>query len=227
MDVITRVGGTPIDDQGMVSIESGLRLSFAYMFQKVVRDGKVPLTIIRNGHTQQIELPVVTRRPLLIPDLEGAYPPYFIYGPLVFSRATAALLGAVNNNAQALSGLSLAGNPLLTRRLDPPDAEHQELVVISSPFFPDKLAEGYGNPVWSIVSAVNGTPVRSLAHLVALLRDLKSDNVVFEVAGRAGETLVFPRKEMVAATDRILTDNGVRAQGSPDMLAVWQGHAAP
>jgi hypothetical protein len=27
---------------------------------------------------------------------------------------------------------------------------------------------------------------------------------------------------MVAATEEILTDNGVRAQGSPDMLKVWQ-----
>jgi hypothetical protein len=28
---------------------------------------------------------------------------------------------------------------------------------------------------------------------------------------------------MVAATEGILTDNGVRAQGSADMLTVWQG----
>jgi S1-C subfamily serine protease len=226
LDVITAIGGTPVDDQGMVSVDAGLRLSFAYLFQKVARDGKVPLTIVRGGRTQQVELPVVTHRPMLIPDLDGDYPSYFIYGPLVFSRATTALFAAVNGNAQALTALSLAGSPLITRRLDPPDAEHQELVVISSPFFPDKLAEGYGNPIWSVVSSVNGTPVRSLAHLVALLRDLKSDNVVFEVAGRAGETLVFPRKETLAATDHILTDNGVRAQGSPDMLAVWEGHAA-
>jgi hypothetical protein len=27
---------------------------------------------------------------------------------------------------------------------------------------------------------------------------------------------------MMAATDEILTDNGVRAQGSADMMAVWQ-----
>jgi hypothetical protein len=26
---------------------------------------------------------------------------------------------------------------------------------------------------------------------------------------------------MLAATDDILSDNGVRSQGSPDMLAVW------
>ena len=34
------------------------------------------------------------------------------------------------------------------------------------------------------------------------------------------ETLAFPHKEM-AATEAILTDNGVRSQGSPDTLAVW------
>ena len=35
------------------------------------------------------------------------------------------------------------------------------------------------------------------------------------------EALVFARKEMLAATEEILTDNGVRAQGSTDTLAVW------
>ena len=31
---------------------------------------------------------------------------------------------------------------------------------------------------------------------------------------------------MLAATDEILTDNGVRSQGSPDTLAVWNRKAA-
>jgi hypothetical protein len=30
---------------------------------------------------------------------------------------------------------------------------------------------------------------------------------------------------MLAATDDILTDNGVRAQGSPNMMKVWQDKA--
>lgn len=225
-DVITRIGETPIDDQGMVSIDSDVRLAFTYLIQKVARNGKVPLTIVRDGRTMQVELPVTTRRPLLIPDLEGEYPSYFIYGPLVFSRATNAFLAAFNNNARALTALAFTRSPLLTRRADPPDADRQELVVITSPFFPTKLAEGYSNHAGSVVSAVNGTPVRSLAHLVSLLRDLRSDYVVFELDGRGREALVFPRKDMLAATDQILTDNGVRAQGSPDMLAIWEGHAA-
>jgi hypothetical protein len=31
---------------------------------------------------------------------------------------------------------------------------------------------------------------------------------------------------MIAATEEILADNGVRAQGSPDMMQVWQGKDA-
>jgi hypothetical protein len=110
----------------------------------------------------------------------------------------------------------------VTRSFDPPSDDLQELVIISSPFFPHKLANGYSNPAGSVVHSVNGTPVKSLKHLVALLRDLKDPFVTLEFAGKSGEGLVFSRTALVAATDDILTDNGVRAQGSPDMLAVWQ-----
>jgi len=99
-------------------------------------------------------------------------------------------------------------------------------VVISSPFFPHKLANGYSNPAGSVVYSINGTHVRSLKHLVALLRDLKDPFVTVEFDQKGSEALVFSRAAMLAATDDILTDNGVRAQGSPDMMAVWQEKAA-
>jgi hypothetical protein len=76
-----------------------------------------------------------------------------------------------------------------------------------------------------VVKAVNGTPVKSLAQLVGLLRDLKDEYVVLDFDTRAGEGLVFPRAKLVAATEDILTDNGVRSQGSTDMMKIWQeGH---
>jgi len=97
--------------------------------------------------------------------------------------------------------------------------------VVSSPFFPNKLVNGYSSPAGSVVGSVNGTHIKSLAQLVAVLRDLKDPFVTFEFDQRGGEGLVFSRTAMAAATDDILTDNGVRAQGSPDMLAIWQGKA--
>jgi hypothetical protein len=65
--------------------------------------------------------------------------------------------------------------------------------------------------------------VKSLAQLVAFLRDLKDEYVTVDFDNRASEAMVFPRTQMVGATEAILTDNGVRAQGSPDMLKIWDG----
>jgi S1-C subfamily serine protease len=224
-DVLTRIGDTPIDNQGMVKIDKDLRVSFGYMIQKVAKDGKLPPTVVRAGKTLKVELPVSPEYPTLVSDLHGEYPSYFVYGPLVFSRATRQFLGAFENNANLMRVLGFVKSPLVTRAFDPPSDDLQELVIISSPLFPHKLANGYSNPAGSVVYSLNGTPVKSLKHLVALLRDLKDPFVTLEFASKGGEALVFSRQALVAATDDILTDNGVRAQGSPDMLAVWQAKA--
>ena len=222
-DLITRIGDYPVDDQGMVKLGPNLRVRFQYRVQQVAKDGKVPLTIIRDGKTMQVQVPVAGRRPLLIPDLDGGYPSYFIYGPIVFSRATEEYLSFISANATTLNAYGFNGSPLVTRRGEAPDARHEELVVVSSPFFPHKLVTGYGNRFGSVVESVNGVPVRSLRHLVGLLRDLKDELVVLRFDQREGETMVLPRKAMVEATEEILSDNGIRSQGSPDMMAVWNG----
>jgi S1-C subfamily serine protease len=221
-DVITRIGDTPIDNQGMVKIDKDLRVNFAYMIQRLAKDDKLSLTVVRAGKPLKIELPVSAQRPTLAPDLQGEYPSYFVYGPMVFSRATRQFLSLFENNANLLRVLGFVKSPLVTRAFDTPTPDIEELVIISSPFFPHKLANGYSNPTGAVVSAVNGTAIKSLAHLVAVLRDLKDPFVTIEFGSKAGEALVFSRAAITAATDDILTDNGVRAQGSPDMMAVWQ-----
>jgi len=215
-DVITHIADKPIDDEGMVWIRNDLRVRFAYLIQQNARDGTVPLTIVRHGRTQQIQMPVPAHRPMLIDSLQDTYPSYFILGPVVFERATLEMLPLIRTQGQAI------GNPLLTRLGDRPDSDRQELVVIPAPLFPHALSTGYGDPTGSVVKSVNSTPVRSLAHLVELLRDLKDEFVVLDFDNRASEAMVFPRERLVASTDAILSDNGVRAQGSPDMMKIWE-----
>ncbi|HXA34832.1 MAG TPA: trypsin-like peptidase domain-containing protein [Steroidobacteraceae bacterium] len=224
-DILTRIGNTPIDNQGMIKLDKDLRVSFAYLIQRMASNGTVPMTIVRAGKPQEIRLPVSAQHATLVADLHGGYPSYFIYGPLVFSPATWQLVSNFENNAGLLRILGAVKSPLITRALDPPDAETEEFVVISSPFFPHKLANGYSNPAGSVVGSINGTHVRSLKHLVALLRDLRDPFVTIEFDQKGNEALVFSRAAMLAATDDILTDNGVRAQGSPDIMAVWQEKA--
>jgi hypothetical protein len=210
----------------MVKIDKDLRVNFAYMIQRLAKDEKLPLTVVRAGKPLKVELPVSAQRPTLAPDLHGEYPSYFVYGPMVFSRATRQFLSLFENNPNLLRVLSFVKSPLVTRAFDTPTPDLEELVIISSPFFPHKLANGYSNPTGSVVFSINGTSIKSLPHLVAVLRDLKDPFVTIEFGSKGGEALVFARPAIMAATDDILTDNGVRAQGSPDMMAVWQPKAS-
>ncbi len=221
-DVVSRIGDTPIDNQGMIKIDKDLRVNFAYLVQKLASNGKLPLTVVRGGRSLEVQLPVSADHPTLVTDLRGAYPSYFIYGPIVFSPATWQLVSSIENNVGMMRMLGLVKSPLVTHALDEPDADREELVVVSSPFFPHKIANGYSSAAGSVIYSVNGTHIKSLKHLVAVLRDLKDPFVTIEFDQKGGEALVFDRLAIMAATDDILSDNGVRAQGSPDTLAVWQ-----
>jgi hypothetical protein len=225
-DVITKIGDTPVDGEGMIKLGDNLRVGFAYLIQKIAKDDRVPLTVVRAGKEMLVELPVSPRRPMVIPDLQGAYPSYFVYGPLVFSTASAQLVAGLGTNAYLINLLSALGSPLVTRRGDRPAFEGEELVIVSSPFLPHKLAKGYSSPAVKVVKTINGIPIRNLRHLVEVLRDTKDEFLTVEFYGRDAETPVFPRKDMAAATEDILTDNGIRSQGTPDTLAVWNARPA-
>jgi len=223
-DVITRIGSAPIDDEGMVEIGPNLRVRFDYLVQKIARDGLVPLTLIRDGKELRVDAPVPSRRPLLIEDLAGAYPDYFIYGPIVLSTATSQYISGFNRDAK--DNFEFFGSPLFTRRGVLPAFPGEKLVVVSSPFFPDRLSQAYTNPVGWVVKAVDGIPIRNLPQLVQVLRDAKGEFVTIEYFGRAFEMMVFPRKSMLEATDNILNDNDVRAQGTPELMKIWNAGRA-
>ncbi len=225
-DVITKIGETPVDDEGMIALGE-LRVGLAYMVQKVVKDGKVPLTIVRESKEMRVELPVKSSRQMVLSGLNGNYPSYFIYGPLVFSTATTDFLGGLvrgPNGRRWMTLLMGSGNPLLDRVGDKQKFPDERLVVVSSPFFPHKLSKGYSNPLAEVVKTINGTPIKNLPHLVEVLRDCKDEFITIQFDIHRAETLVFRRAEMTAATDEILTDNGVRSQGTPDLMAIWNGH---
>ncbi|PYJ06925.1 MAG: hypothetical protein DME25_05235 [Verrucomicrobia bacterium] len=219
-DVITKVGATPVDNQGRVKLGANLRVYFKYLIQKTAKNGKVPLTIVRAGKELQVQLPVSSQRPLAIPNLDGAYPSWFVYGPLVFSTATREMINGLT------SGHLAVGSPLLKRFGDQPAFPDESLVAVSSPFFPHKLVKGYDNPMLQVVKTINGRAVKNVGDLVAFLRDSKDEFITIEFDLRGAETLVFPRAEIAAATDEILADNGLRSQGSADTLAVWNAKAS-
>ena len=230
-DIITKIGDWKIDNQGQIRISPRLQVAFEYAVPKCVRNGKVPIALLRNGKPVELEVTVMRRPPFVFGQLEGGYPSYFIFGPVVFSSATMEYVGGLAGSfgAGALTILGITGSPLMTRLGDRPAFNGESMVVISSPFFPHRLARGYGNPLAQVVQKVNGIPIKNLRHLVEVLRDSNDEFISIEIAGHQTQMLVFPRKEMLTATDEILTDNDIRTQGSADTLAVWNAKtpAAP
>ena len=215
-DVITKIGDTAINDRGMVDIGNNLSVDFHYLIQKVAKDGKVPLTIVRHGQEAAIQFPVETERPRLVPYLKGEYPSYYIFGPLVFSKAT----GQFFDGLKSLGTAVLSHSPLITRRHDQPAFPGEELVIVSSPLFPHKLGENYGQyPVGCVLKSVNDLPIKNLNQLAQVLNDSKDEYLKFEFDGDYLETLVFPRQAMKDSTEEILSDNDIRSQASPDVLA--------
>jgi S1-C subfamily serine protease len=219
-DLITRIGDREVDNVGMVRLEDGLRVRFEYLVQKLTRDGKVSMGIIRKQEPMTITVPVSNQHPKLIEALQGRYPSYFVFGPLVFSPATSDLLSGIGRLSSSLSQI---GSPLVTRRADKPGFAGEQLVVVASPMFSHRIAIGYSNPFTKVVKEVNGVKIRNLRHLVETLRDTKDKYVTISFDDHASETIVFNRQEVLAATDEILTDNGVRQQASDDLRGVWDG----
>jgi hypothetical protein len=116
-------------------------------------------------------------------------------------------------------------NPLLVRRYDKPRFEGEELVVVSSPMFPDRITKGYDDPERAVVSHVNGIRVRNLRHLVEILRDNSQPQVIVKfakVVHRTHETIVFNRTELMESTNKVLEENGIRFPSSADLRPVWE-----
>jgi hypothetical protein len=218
-DVITHVGPHAIDNQGYVAVRDGLRLRFMYYVSKLATDGAVELTILRDGESQVIRVPVAADKDLLVPPLKDQYPEYFIYGPLVFTAATQEYIRAIGGAAVAM--LVALDSPLVNRLSDPPAEPGEQLVLIATRLFPHPITKGYDNRPLGVIASVNGVPVKNLRQMAELLLDSTDEYIRFEMADRS-ESLVFRRDELEASTDQILTDEGIRYQASDGLRDLFE-----
>lgn len=221
-DVLTRVGEHELDREGMVTLADGLRVPFYALFPKLARNGTVPVTVVRDGKPVSVAMPVTTKYDWLIREFGGEKLPYFIHGPLVFAPLRSDM---ISQYARIKPALLYGRNPFVVRCNDRVRFPDEELVIVTSPLFPHKIAKGYADPIGQVVREINKTPVRNLGHLVELLRDAEGEFVTFRFAEEiASELMVFRREELDAATAAVLEDNGIAPsrRGSEDMLAVWK-----
>lgn len=215
-DILAAIGDHTIDNTGMVSVRDNLRLSYHYFVPKLAKDGKVPLTIIRDGKEMKIDMPVSPEPNRLFKPLAGGYPRYFILGTMCFTAATK---DHVDRFGQYLM---FRGSPLATRRDDKPKFEGEEIVLGPYKLFSHPMMKGYEAAPLAVLKSVNDTPIKNLKHLVEVIRDSKDMFLVFKWDDNACETMVFDREAAIAATDDILEEQQIRNQMSDDLKDVWK-----
>ena len=216
-DVITHVGKHAVDNQGYVDVRDGLRMRFLYFVAREAKDGKIDLTILRDGEKKEVTVPVAPRPDAVVPILEDRYPEYFIYGPVVFEVASQEYIQALGKAAGALTYLK---SPLISRLYDKPNEPGEQIVVVATRLFPHASIKGYDNRPLGVVGKLNGKKVKNLRALGEMIRDSKDEFLRFEMADRS-ESLVFNRAEMEAATEEILSNEGIRYQASDSLKDVF------
>jgi S1-C subfamily serine protease len=215
-DVITHIGDHPIDTEGNVQVRDDLWLGFRYYTAKLAKDGRVPLKIVRDKKPIDVQMPVRPDCSLLLPFLKGAYPSHFVLGPMVFTNVTQELAAQL-----PAAALVATDNPIVTQRSDTPAFEGEQVVALGPRLFPHEISKGYGNDSYAVVEEVDDTKVKNLRHLVELLRGATGEFVTIKLAGKY-ETLVFRRQGLLASTERILENEGIRNQYSADLRDVWE-----
>jgi S1-C subfamily serine protease len=220
-DVVTHVGTAEVDNEGLVDYPGNLRLPFTALVPRLAERGAVPVRLIRDG--RRLEAGVVASREddRLIKPYQGRYPSYFVHGPLVFSPAIEEALPIYAEG----NPFAILGSPLSTRDTDHIAFPGEELVVVTAPLLAHPLTRGYSDPFGQVVKDVDGVPVRNLRHLVELLRDGRGEYLTIRFFGEMSETLVFPRKATLDATEQLMRENGIPRRGTDDTLAVWNGKA--
>lgn len=218
MDVVTKLGDHELDRKGYVQITDDMKLNYQYVIPHLDNDGKVPATIIREGETMEIEIPVHTGRELLIPVLAGDYPSYFIHGPILFTTPSQEFLKQIRYAAISLANLE---SPLINRSVERPSEPGHQLVIVGPRLFTHASSEGYQGTGLGVVETIDGTEVKSLTHAAELLQTGSGDYVNIELKGCATRLLTFRRDEIADATEEILEDEGIRSQFSDDLEDVF------
>ena len=218
-DIIASIGNHDIDNEGKVITKDGLRLNFAYMIQHLEKDSKINLTVIRDGKEIKFDLPLDREKNVLLPNLKDGYPSYFIYGPLVFSAATNDFVRSLQRD---ILSLLMRSSPLTTRLTESATEEQEQLIVISSRMFSNKITKGYGDPFTQVVKDINGIKIKNIKQLVEVIRDMNDPYIEINFEGNYVETMIFRKDEMDAATEDILSENGIRFQCSSDLMPLLQ-----
>ncbi len=214
-DILQRVAGQPIADDGTVEFRPRQRTSLSYLIQKLQLGESLPVEILRAGQPQSLS--ALLSRPaaedLLVPEEQyDVRPTYYVYGGVVFCPLTKNLLRAWGPNWYANAPNHLTA--FLNRNF--PEVNGEQVVLALKVLAAD-VNQGYHTLNNWVVETVDGQRIRSMKELIAAVeKGAGSEFITF--GDGAGQVLVLDRQKAESTQDSILNTYRISADRSLDLL---------
>lgn len=230
-DVITHIGDFDVSNRGRVAFDANTQVSYGYAVERSEQDGRLPLSILRDGKEMKVEVPLFTDGHFLQAYRPNATPSYFVYGPVVFGVASAEYLDAMEvilsrggssagSVFRLMARMQQAGNPIVTRRFDRVVDRNQELVTVTK-LISNRMTRDTSVLLPAVVRTINGERVKNLASAATIISQLDDEFLVIEFEDNAGTVVAFDRQEIERQHEQIMEDNGIVRAASKDLRDVW------
>jgi hypothetical protein len=204
-DVITAIDGVPVALDGSIRFH-GYSVGLEQVVEDKLIGESVRLSIIRDRAPIELKVPL---RPLAYADRMrqrfDVLPEYVVYAGLVFMELDQEYLQSFGNFWESADKSLLYAH--FFRMIENPDGDMAPPIVLSR-VLPHAMTSAYRAYANSLVEAVNGKAVKTLAELRAALQGAGNGYQVIALEG--GREIVLDRKEAEAAQPRILETYGIR-----------------
>lgn len=174
-DIITKIDGVSIADDGSVEFRPGERTVWGYLTDRKYVDDEIEIEVYRDGSPMVINS-VMTKLSdsKLVPlNKNDKEPKFYVVGGIVFQPLTVNYLSyfRTSNIPKKLENEWIYGKI----------TEDKKEVVIISDVLPDDLNKGYQDIYWDfIVTKVNGKKIKQLNDLINIIEDTDEKFIVIE-----------------------------------------------
>lgn len=207
-DIVTEVGGSKISNDGTIDFRRGERLSFQFNIGNHVPGEQCELKVLRDGKLMTLHADGEPA-PELVPRHRepGTYPPYFIFGGLVFTTMTCGLLEVA---------VEMLTEEAWQRGRGEMKKDTDEVIVIIS-VLAHPLMHGYEIHRLPLLTEFNGEKVENLRDLKEKVEAVKKGFACFKLGD--GKQVVLDVKQTREVQDSILEKYQIPALFSKDLAA--------
>lgn len=214
-DVLLRIDGHSIADDGTVEFRPKERTLFSYHVQKKQLNDPVELDVLRKAAplklTLKLSCPV--EQSFLIPmEQYDILPTYYIYGGIVFAPLTKNLLQMWGRTWFEKAPRELVAR--LSDNLLPSDID--EVVLVLKVLASD-VNQGYQNENFWQIESVDGKKVKNMKHLVDV-NEAGGSNEFVTIESNSGLKLILDRNKVQSEKDSLLTTYRIPADRSANLI---------